>query len=240
MSAGELDIALLPIIELSNLPDCEVVPGIGITTQGAARSVVLVSTKPLGEVNRVALDGESRTSNVLARVLFAEVWGRDPVFALGPLDLAQALREHDAAVRIGDKALFEPVPARAQVHDMGQVWTEATGLPFVFATWTARAGTVDREVYQLLHASRREGLKVIERIANEFSWHGIRDPERVRNYLLDHIHYRLGAAELSSMRRFFDAAARLQLISRPPEIRMALERRTACHDAATRPVTGRA
>jgi chorismate dehydratase len=234
MARGELDIALLPVIELARIPELEVVPGLAITTFGPSRSVLLLSRVPISSVTRVALDPESRTSNALTQVLFAEVWNTRPEFELGPLDLDRALERYDAVVRIGDKALFEPAPAHVEVHDLGEVWTRASGLPFVFAAWSGRPGVVDREIYRLLHASRREGVKVIDRIAEDFRWSGRHDPALVRGYLMEHIQYRLGAAELQAMRRFLTAAEQLGLIDRVPQIRLAVQRWTSCHEIASR------
>jgi chorismate dehydratase len=234
MVRGELDVALLPVIELARMPDLEIVPGLGITTFGPSRSVLLVSRVPIPSVERVALDGESRTSNALAQVLFAEVWGGTPEFEIGPLALDEALEDFDAVVRIGDKALFEPPRDGLEVHDLGEVWTRASGLPFVFAAWSALTGVVDREIYRILHESRRRGVKVIDRIAEEFRWNGYHDPALVRGYLMEHIQYRLGAAEVQAMKRFLAAAERLNLVDRVPEIRLALRRWTPCHEIASR------
>jgi chorismate dehydratase len=223
LAAGELDIALLPVIELAAIADLEVVPGLGITTRGAARSVQLVTHLPIGDVRSVALDPESRTSNALVQVLFADVWQTRPTFAVGPCDLDRALRDCDAAVRIGDKALFEPPGPGRQVHDLGSVWTRATGLPFVFAVWAARAGIVDRRILRLLHEARRMGVGLVDRLAREFTWRGQPQRDLARRYLRDHIHYALGEQELAAMARFLEAAARVGLIDRPPQIRLALE-----------------
>lgn len=228
MRAGELDVALLPTIELGGLPAFELVPGLGIVSRGAARSVLLVSRVPLERIERVALDPESRTSNALSQVLFADAWGRAPEFHLGPLDLAAALAGADAAVRIGDKALFEPVPDGCEAHDLGTAWTALTGLPFVFAAWVARPGVVDRPLYKLLHESHRSGTRVVDLIAEDYTWNGRRDPAVSRAYLRENIRHRLGADELRGLRRFLDAAARLGLIERAPELRMALVARAAC------------
>jgi len=236
LSAGLIDVALLPVIELARIGETELVPGLAITTRGAARSVLLLTRLPLGDVRTVALDRESRTSNALVQVLFAEKWAARPRFEPGPADLDQALCRFDAVVRIGDKALFEPHPPGVVVHDLGLAWTEATGLPFVFAAWAARPGRVDRRLYRLLHASRRTGAAEIEQIAQSFSWNGRRDPELVRDYLIDHIHYRLGASEVEAMRRFFAAAAGLGLIDRAPQIRFAPVGRSPGRDEAERPV----
>ena len=167
-------------------------------------------------------------------MLLDSTWNRRPECRLGSDDLEQALAECDAAVRIGDKALFEKLSADYTAHDLGQVWTERTGLPFVFAVWAARPGVVDREIYTLLHESRRRGSRHIEQIVEEYTWRGERYPEIALDYLTRRIRFRLGSAELQAMRRFFAAAEVLGLIDRAPEIRLALHRRTACHEAAAR------
>jgi chorismate dehydratase len=228
LAADELDVALLPVVELARMPDLELVPGLGIVTFGACRSVLLLSRGPVETIDSIALDPDSRTSNALARVLLADVWGRRPEVVAGGPDLAAGLDRADAAVRIGDKALFEPVPPGLHVRDLGEVWTEWSGLPFVFAAWAARPGVVDRDLYRVLHASRREGAREIERIALAFEWGGKSRPSVARDYLTRNIRFRLGAEELFAMGRFFDAAARLGVIDAAPVIRLAREGQTAC------------
>jgi len=232
MRAGALDVALLPVVELGALDDVEIVPGLGIVTRGAARSVLLVTRKPLDAVERVALDPESRTSNALVRLLFAEVWGAAPRFEPGTRELDAALDGADAAVRIGDKALFEALPAGCSAIDLGQAWTAATGLPFVFAAWIARPGVIDRGIYAALHESRRGGSKALRAIAEAYAFEGHRDPRTALDYLTHNIVFRLGAAELRALERFLAGCARLGLIERVPPLRFALSRTTACHEVA--------
>ncbi len=234
MAAGALDVALLPTIELARMPELEIVPGLGIVCPGPARSVLLASRRPLRLVRRVALDPESRTSNALARVLFAEVWGASPEFVEGPAELDDALAHADAAVRIGDKALFEPLPGGVAGHDLAAAWVAATGLPFVFAVWACRPGVLDRDLYGRLHASRRRGSAALAAIAADYRWKGRRHAEIAETYLRDNIRHRLGAAEVEAVRRFFDSAARCGAIARSPGVRLAFARRTACHEAAER------
>ena len=232
LAEGDLDIALLPVIELARIPDLELAPGLAIVCRGATRSVLLVSRVPLDRIRRVALDPESRTSNALVRVLFARVWGGDPAFATGPLDLGLALEDADAAVRIGDKALFEPIPEGCRAFDLGTAWTDATGLPFVFAAWACRPGALDRALYRALHASRREGTARIDDIAQRYEWAGIHDPGVARSYLRENIRYRFGAEELRSLRSFLRAAHEIGIIDREPQVRLALHRTTTCHERA--------
>lgn len=221
MAAGELDLALLPVIELARIPNLVVVPGLAIGSLGNCRSVLLVARKPLADVRSIALDPESRTSNALARVLCATAWGIEPAFVAGPRDLALALEEHDAAVRIGDKALFEPVPPDAMAYDLGGAWTARTTLPFVFAVWAARPGVVDREVYEVLHASRRAGAAALSAIAADYTWNGRQYPAIALPYLRDALRYRLGDPEVAAMRRFFAAAAEIGVVDAAPSIELA-------------------
>jgi len=234
MQREELDIALMPIVELSRIPGLELVPGLAIVTQGKSASVLLIANCPIEQVQSVALDRESRSSNALARVLFAQAWNLQPDYVTGEPRLPDSLRRCDAVVRIGDKALFEPIPEGAHVYDLGEVWTARTGLPFVFAAWVARPGVVDREIYQMLHDSRREGCRNIDGISRDYTYDGRSYPEIAKEYLSRYIHYRLGSQELRAIRTFFESAAALKLVEGVPPIDLALSRETDCHREADR------
>jgi chorismate dehydratase len=223
LAAGQLDIALLPVIELARIPDLELVPDLAITTHGPCLSVLLVSHGPPESIGSLALDPESCSSNALARVLLDRVWKVRPQAIEGAAGLEDSLLRADATVRIGDKALFEPLALGLHVHDLGEVWSRETGLPFVFAAWAARAGVVDPELCRLMHDCRRRGVAAVDEIAADYAWNGHHDPELARDYLTRHIRYGLGPEELEALERFFREAHRLELIDEVPEIRLALD-----------------
>jgi len=214
LAREELDVALLPVIELARIPDLAVVPGLAIGSLGACRSVRLLSRVPLDEIRSIALDPESRTSNVLVRVLCAERWGLSPAFVPGPAD--------------GEAALSEPVPAGVVAHDLGAAWTEWTRLPFVFAVWAARLGVLDADLYRLLHASKRAGDQALSAIAEDYTWHGRQYPDVSLPYLRETMRYRFGGPELEAVKAFLAAAARTGCIERVPDIRIAAPTETAC------------
>lgn len=232
MASRELDVALMPIVALAEMPDLELVPGLSISTFGACQSVLLVGKPLIADIRTVALDPESRTSNILVQLLFEDYWKQSASFVPGEADLNQNLETLDAAVRIGDKALFARQPAGRHVYDLGEAWTRHTGLPFVFAAWFARPGVIDREVYQALHRSRRDGARHVKEIAASYSWNGHQDPALAETYLREHIHHRLGAREMEAIRRFLDRAAELELIRSSPEIHMAFPSWSQCHKLA--------
>ena len=66
MLAGELDVALMPVIELARLPELEIIPGLAIGTFGPSRSVLLISRKPIEAVESIALDQDGQDSQQYA------------------------------------------------------------------------------------------------------------------------------------------------------------------------------
>jgi chorismate dehydratase len=227
LAGGEIDVGLIPTVELARIPDLEIVPGLGIVSRGAARSVLLVTRCPPERVERVALDPESRTSNALIRILYDELWNHSPEFEVGPVGIADSLDGYDAAVRIGDKALFEPLPEGIEGYDLGELWDRATGLPFVWAVWACRPGVLDDELSATLHGCLGRGLQSVDAIAREYTFEGRRDPELARAYLTRNIQFRLGTAELCGMKRFLAAAARVGAAPRVVDPQIGVEARAS-------------
>jgi len=142
--AGSLDIGPISLLEyLRHAADLLLLPDLAVGSDGPVQSVLLVSTRPLTELDgrRVALGSTSRTGALLARMLLAERYGVAPAYYTCPPDLTEMLLEADAAVLIGDVALragHEAVRRGLLVTDLGQAWREWTGLPMVFAAWAVR------------------------------------------------------------------------------------------------------
>lgn len=142
-------------------------------------SCVIVSQLPLEQLDgrRVALGSTSRTSVRLAELLLAERYGVTPDYYTCPPDLGSMMQEADAAVLIGDAALrasLHDAPRLGlQVHDLGQMWKEWTGLPFVFAVWAARKEYLAeqeqtvRQVHEAFLASRDLSLEEVAKVAEQ-------------------------------------------------------------------------
>jgi len=67
---------------------------------------MLYTTRPMAEVRSIALDTSSRTSVALTRVLCAREFHVQPIFEPHGPDLESMLARNDAALIIGDQALF--------------------------------------------------------------------------------------------------------------------------------------
>src|SRR5436305_6645164 len=75
LAAGDLDVALIPVIEYFRGDGYTIVPDVAIASRGPLLSVTLFSKVPWPAIRRVALDEGSRTSAALTRVLLQQRYG---------------------------------------------------------------------------------------------------------------------------------------------------------------------
>ncbi len=208
---GEIDVGLIPIVEHLRGVGDSYVPGIGIASDGPVRTVKLYSRVPFESLHDVAVDGRSRTSVALLRILLSERFGVTPDFYSHRADLPDMLRAHEAGLVIGDAAF--PDTGAPHVWDLGQAWKELTGLPFVYAVWTMNEG-VDRErVGRWLKDSLASGLSHLEDIAVQAveSVPGEEAPSLLR-YLRDNLHFVLGDRDVQGIETFQKLCQRYNLI----------------------------
>jgi chorismate dehydratase len=207
LHAGEIDVGMIPSIEyLRGRVPYQIVPDLGIVSDGAVASVAVFSRVEVERIRRIGLDTSSRTSEGLTRVLCREAWHIDPVFEPMPPERASRVDGCDAALVIGDPALFLDYERAGFLKiDLGLEWKRLTGLPFVWAFWAGRAGAVDPDDVEALQAARDAGLAESDAIADTYC-----GPDRsalCRRYLRENIKYRLGSREIAGVERYFAFAA---------------------------------
>lgn len=131
--SGEANLALIPVGSLVDLTEVNLLDQYCIGAEGQVDSVFLFARKPLNQIETLFLDPHSRTSNGLARILFANHWKQKVVLARH-LDYIQHIEGTTAGVVIGDRAiaLRDQFPF---VYDLAEAWKSYTGLSFAFAVW---------------------------------------------------------------------------------------------------------
>jgi len=200
------DIGIIPSVEL-NRHDYARVGGLGIASDGAVRSILLVSSKPFSEIQTLAADVSSRTSVALARIILSRQYGARPRMQTLPPSLDDMLAVADAALIIGDPALhLDPETIDGHVLDLGAAWTEMTGFPMVFAVWAGRKGAITPEVEAVFRGSYEFGHAHLDDIIRiEAEQRGIRR-ELARAYLTRHIICELGPAHERGLELFLNCA----------------------------------
>ncbi|KIZ13326.1 menaquinone biosynthetic enzyme MqnA/MqnD family protein [Streptomyces natalensis] len=211
---GELDIAPVTLVEfLRAADDLVAFPDLAVGCDGPVMSCVIVSQKPLEQLDgaRVALGSTSRTSVRLAQLLLAEKIGVQPEYYSCPPDLGLMMQEADAAVLIGDAALranlHDGPKLGLEVHDLGQMWKDWTGLPFVFAVWATRRDYLEREplvvekVHEAFLASRDLSLEEVTKVAEQAARWETFDEAVLERYFTT-LDFRFGAEQLRGVTEF--------------------------------------
>jgi len=217
LASGAIDVAPCSSIEFArHSADYRILEGLAIASRGPVQSILLETEKPLERLGGqdIAVASASATSAVLLRTLlekrydvrarfrwFDQESDTDP-FASGA----------SAALRIGDVALLGTAGTGRYLIDLGEAWTDWTGLPFVYAVWQTR----------LPPARDDELLRLRDLLLESLAWFEANAPDlaerRGREYgvpserLLAYwraLCYRLDAPAISGLMRFYELAAEL-------------------------------
>jgi len=214
LAEGQLDVALIPVIEYFRSGAYSILPNLSIASRGPVLSVTLFSRVPWQSIRRVALDAGSRTSAALAQLLLHKRYGVRPEVTALPLDRHAEDADADAVLLIGDRAMRACLPGFAHAFDLGQEWADWTGLPFVYAVWAVRPGVDLGNVADALAEAKRRGLTRIGQIAFQEAPRLGLDAGFCRRYLQSIIHFDLGPREQAGLQHYYMLACELGLARR--------------------------
>ena len=237
LHAHRIDVGLIPSIEYLRGPQPYLfVPGPAVTSRGPVASVAIYTQVEPRDIRSIAMDTSSRTSVALATVMARRAFGVTPEAVPMAPDLEAMLTRADAALIIGDVALFldhttvrlkPDTTGTSAIHnrqgavqkiDLGSLWTDSTGLPFVYAVWAGWADALRPEDVSLLQHARDEGVADTDGVAHAYYPD---DPAReavAKRYLRDNIRYVLGDDELEGLRTFYRYAAEEGLVPAAQEL----------------------
>jgi chorismate dehydratase len=218
------DIGLIPVASLATIAGLTIIPGCAIASKHKVRSILLVrrASQPLASIRTVAADTSSRASLAYAKVLF-HLWNNpQPAFVPHLPDLDPMLEAADAAILIGDPALYaleerqnryERTGEDLVYHDLAQEWIALTGVPWVSAVWAIRDASLAansrtlEEIAADFTASRDHGLQNIEALVEEWSARMPIPSNTIRSYLSSNIFYFLDEECLAGLREFYQRAS---------------------------------
>jgi len=216
---GAIDVGMIPSIEYQRGGPYLVAPDLAIASRGPVASVALYTTKPMADVRSIAVDASSRTSIALVQVLCARHFRIAPAIETHGPDLAGMLARCDAALIIGDRALFLDQTPDLEKIDLGEMWTALTGLPFVYAFWAGRPGALTPADVDALKRARDEGVRRPDDLARA-AFPDRPDRQAVgARYLRDNIRYLLGAEERAGLEMFYRFAAEAGVIAAAAPVR---------------------
>jgi chorismate dehydratase len=229
LSAGLIDVCPSSSIEYARNPEQYLIlPRLSISSVGAVGSVLLFSPVPLEELDKrtVLLSSESATSVNLLKILLEKHFGCSCDYTVHTGSFDDALRKSSALLLIGDAALRASLVKHGlYVYDLGALWHDWTGLPFVFALWLCRREVAQEHFSEMVELATslvalkevaRKNLLSIAARSPEALWMGA---DRLVAYWRENISYELDDDHLKGLALFYTYCTELGLLKADPELR---------------------
>ncbi len=226
LSSGAIDVCPSSSIEyaLHSEQYC-VLPELSISSEGPVASVLLFSRIPIEELHgkTIQLSSESATSVNLLKILMKQLYHCSCEYKVNSSPIADALMESQSLLLIGDAALRASMfESDVMVYDLGEIWHNWTGLPFVFALWLCRREVAQTPILLEL-SSRLIQAKILtpfhfERIvkqASDISW---MNPEHLLSYWRNNISYDLEERHVSGLMTFYEKCFEMKLVKSVPAL----------------------
>ncbi len=207
-----------------------ILPELSISSDGPVASVLLFSKVPIEELDgrQILLSSESATSVNLLKILMAQRYKLCCRYAVTSQPFPEVLGDSPAVLLIGDTALRASLSGSGLFsYDLGTLWRDWTGLPFVFALWLCRCEAAERADLLRLASTLVRARKLLpdhyEEIAGlspEVDWMG---PDRLLSYWRDNIRYDLDQSKISGLKLFYEKCFESGLIAAVPVLSFAFE-----------------
>lgn len=195
---GEVDLGLIPVAMIPNIPQAQIVSDFCIGTPGEVKTVAIFAEKPIQQLRRLFLDYHSRSSAALTRYLLQEHWQLKPQLLQAYPGYEKEIQGDTGGLIIGDRAigLEKEYP---YVYDLGWEWKQHSGLPFVFAAWVANKPLPDAFLEDF-NAALAHGVQRIPQVAAMFQ--SAYPHFSTLDYFEQYIDYHLDAPKQTALNHF--------------------------------------
>ncbi len=183
---------------------------LSISSTGPVGSVFLFSHYQLEDLNNrlVLLSNQSETSVCLIKIILEEFYSVMPQYISGEVN-GEMSNSCQAVLAIGDDALrLVSDGGYAYQFDLGEIWHDYTGLPFVFSVcaiqekFCREANPVARKIQKLLVKCRDQGSNEIDAICQLAAPRIPMEYERCYTYLRA-LEYDLGENKQQALEKFY-------------------------------------
>jgi len=206
--SNTVDIGLIPVAALPSLKEYHIISDYCIGANGNVRTVLLLSNCPFEDIRNIYLDYRSFSSVNLTKVLARNSWKREykwintsKVFDFLNIGL------NEAVVLIGDQCFEFENSFRYKV-DLANEWKKFSGLPFVFACWTANK-QINNEFITKFNNALRLGVNDIDAVVEKFGNSGTIRGEILKKYLVENIDYNFNDEKKKALMLFLELLAEI-------------------------------
>jgi chorismate dehydratase len=201
--SGRVDIGLIPVAVLPLMREYHIISDYCIGANGNVRTVMLLSNCPFDKIRNIYLDYRSRSSVNLTKVLAKNSWKKEFRWtntskAFDFLNIGI----DEAVVLIGDQC-FEFENSFRYKIDLANEWQKFTGLPFVFACWTANK-QLESEFIQEFNEALQLGVNNIDSVVEKLGKTGTITGDILKSYLIENIDFNFDDEKKTALKLFLE------------------------------------
>lgn len=206
--SGKVDIGLVPVATLPLLSEYHIISDYCIGANGNVKTVMLLSNCQFDEIVTIFLDYRSRSSVNLTKVLAKNFWKKKFrwINTSKGFDFVN-IGQNEAVVLIGDQC-FEFENRFSIRIDLAMEWKKFTGLPFVFACWTANK-VIDEKFIKEFNKSLRLGVDNIDSVVDKYGTTGAITGNELKKYLTENIDFEFDDDKKKALRMFLELMSEL-------------------------------
>jgi chorismate dehydratase len=208
--SNRADIGLIPVAALLQLSDYHIISDYCIGSNGNVRTVMLLCNCSFEELDTIYLDYRSKTSVNLVKVL-AHYWWKRSFRWINTTEGFDFLNVkcNEAVVLIGDQCFEYEKRFRSGI-DLSMEWKKFTGLPFVFACWTANK-TIDPEFIADFNTALKTGVSDIDAVVSSIGDNGVITGSVLKEYLTENIDFSLNDEKKKGLELFLSLVKKLKM-----------------------------
>jgi len=201
--SGKADIGLIPVAALPLIKEYHIISNYCIGANGNVRTVMLLSNCSFDEIETIYLDYRSRSSVNLTKVLAKNSWKKDFnwVNTSKGFDFRN-IGLNEAVVLIGDQC-FEMEKSFRYRIDLARAWKDFSGMPFVFACWTANRKIEDGFIKEFNDALSF-GVQNIQAVSEYFGKKGNISVNELKDYLTNNIDFNFNDEKKKALELFLE------------------------------------
>jgi len=206
--SGRVDVGLIPVASLPLLKEYHIISDYCIGANGDVRTVMLLSNYPFKDIETIYLDYRSRSSVNLSKVLAKNSWKKDFIWINTSKGFDfKNIGLNEAVVLIGDQCFEYENNFRFKI-DLAREWKEFSGLPFVFACWTANK-KLDNSFIEEFDKALQFGVKNIDAVVEKFGKTGTITGNALMRYLTENIDYDFNNEKKKALKIFLELMNKL-------------------------------
>ena len=201
--SGKADIGLIPVAALPLLKEYHIISNYCIGANGNVRTVMLLSNCSFDEIETIYLDYRSRSSVNLTKVLAKNSWKKDFnwVNTSKGFDFRN-IGLNEAVVLIGDQC-FEMEKSFRYRIDLARAWKDFSGMPFVFACWTANR-KIEDDFIKEFNDALSFGVQNIQAVSEYFGKKGNISVNELKDYLTNNIDFNFNDEKKKALELFLE------------------------------------